>query len=186
MKGKKVLDMGCGFGLLLKKFQDAGAGCFGTDISGIAVAKCRERFPGLHVEAADCTQKPFSERFSLVTAFGLLGVVGREKHAQFIMNAAESLESGGILFATAPNAARPRLMDLVSGRGRLVSYEKNARTVNEWDMLLSKADFEEHCVFTVLRLPKSEKVFGRNIFFKAGGSGDPIVIFARKRARKQS
>jgi 2-polyprenyl-3-methyl-5-hydroxy-6-metoxy-1,4-benzoquinol methylase len=185
VEGVMVLDLGCGWGLLLKKFQDAGASCFGTDVSALSVSRCRERFPGISVEQADCTKNPFREKFSLVMSFGVLGLVAKDKHALFLQNAARALEDDGVLVASAPNAARSGLMNTISGKKRSASYN-NARTVAEWKGLLEKAGFGDICVESVLRIPKSEKLLGRNIFLAAGGSGDPIVIFARKQSQKQS
>ncbi|MDD5339657.1 MAG: class I SAM-dependent methyltransferase [Candidatus ainarchaeum sp.] len=185
VRGVRVLDLGCGWGLLLKKFHDAGASCFGTDISALSVSKCRERFPGISVEQADCTKNPFREKFSLVMSFGVLGLVTKNRHALFLQNAAGALEDGGVLVASAPNAARSGLMDALSGRKRSASYG-NARTVAEWKDMLEKAGFADICVESVLRVPNAEKLLGRNIFLAAGGSGDPIVIFARRQALKQS
>ena len=183
MDGAKVLDLGCGWGLLLKKFQDAGALCFGTDVSALSVSRCRKRFPGISVEQADCTKNPFGEKFSLVMSFGVLGLVAKDKHALFLQNAAGALEDGGVLVASAPNAARSGLMDAISGKKRSASYN-NARIVTEWKGMLEKAGFADISVESVLRIPKSEKLLGRNIFLAAGGSGDPIVIFARKPGRR--
>lgn len=182
MKGRKVLDVGCGFGLLLRKFHDAGAACYGTDISELAVERCMERHAGIRVEQADCTQNPFGEKFSLVISFGVLGLVEKGRHALFLGNASRSLENGGVLFATAPNAARSGIMDAVSGKKRSASYN-NARQPGEWEELLEAAGFEGIRVSTVLRLPGAEALLGRNVFLGAGGSGDPAVIFARKPAR---
>ncbi len=186
MAGRNVLDLGCGWGLLLKRFQDAGALCFGSDVSALSVSRCRERFPGISVEQADCTKNPFGKKFSLVMSFGVLGLVARERHAAFLANAMDSLEAGGLLFATAPNAARSGLLDAISGKKRSASYD-NARTVGEWKGLLEKAGLAVSDgrnigarVSTVLRLPKSELLVGRNVFIRAGTHGDPIVIYARK------
>lgn len=181
MAGRNVLDLGCGWGLLLKKFQDAGALCFGTDVSALSVSRCRERVPGISVEQADCTKNPFGKKFSLVMSFGVLGLVGREMHAGFLANAMNSLEKGGLLFATAPNAGRSGLLDVLSGKKRSVSYN-NARTTGEWKGLLENTGFADIIVSTVLRLPKSEAVLGRNVFIRAGTHGDPIVISVRRRA----
>jgi SAM-dependent methyltransferase len=178
MKGKNVLDMGCGFGLLLKKFHDADARCFGTDISQLAVSRCRKRYPDVRVEVADCTVMPFGEKFSLVMSFGLLGLVRKEDHRKFFKNAFECLEEGGILFVTAPNAERPAFMDIFTGK-RNPKTHANARTAAQWRNMLEEAGFRDVAAFPVLRLAKMEKVFGRNIFVKVG-TGDPIVIKAKK------
>jgi len=178
LRGKAVLDVGCGFGLTLEMFHKEGADCFGTDISKVAVSRCRERFPHIRCEVSDCAKNPFDERFSLITSFGTLGLVGKEGHVGFLKMAYGALESGGILFANAPNAGRPSFMDALSGKVRSSSYD-NARTVPEWKGLLSEAGFRDFSVFPVLRVPKSESIFHKNVFLRIG-TGDPIVIFAKR------
>ncbi|MFH0737380.1 MAG: class I SAM-dependent methyltransferase [Candidatus Micrarchaeota archaeon] len=176
--GRSVLDVGCGFGLLLKSFSDAGARCFGIDISEVAIDQCRKRFPEIRAEVADCAHMPFPERFALITCFGTLGLVQKERHAEFLRMAHRSLEDGGILFANAPNAERPGFMDALSGKGRSSSYD-NARRVSEWEGLLSEAGFRDTSVYPVLRVLKSEGIFHKNVFLRPG-FGDPIVIFAKR------
>jgi hypothetical protein len=91
---------------------------------------------------------------------------------------AGALDADGLFFATAPNAARAGAMDMLAGKTRSVSYN-NARTARDWEGLLAQAGFVGIRTFAVLRIPKTEAVLGRNIFLRFG-SGDPIVISARK------
>jgi len=56
-KGQKVLDIGCGDGLLLSALAQKGVSAFGIDISEEGVKKCREK--GLDVSVVDITtEKP--------------------------------------------------------------------------------------------------------------------------------
>ena len=60
-KGQKVLDIGCGDGLLLSALAQKGVSAFGIDISEEGVKKCREK--GLDVSVVDITTEnlPFQD-----------------------------------------------------------------------------------------------------------------------------
>jgi len=178
LKGKKVLDIGCAFGGLLNEFEKAGASCFGIDISEFAIKRCRERFPSIKAEIADSINIPFSEKFDLIVCFGTLGLVKKEEHQKTLENIYNSLSSGGRFVGNAPNAKRPYLMDIVTGRKKSASYD-NARTAEEWKEILFEARFDRIRVSPVLRLPLSKKILRKNIFLKTF-SGDPIEISARR------
>jgi len=167
----KVLDVGCGFGLLLKRFQDAGAECYGTDISEYAINVCK-KYQGITFKVSDCTEIPFDEKFDLITCFGVLGIVEKKKHLSFLRACEAHLKDNGILIATAPNYERPFFMDVLAGRKNLYH---NARTAGLWNDLLLWSGLSGKA-YPVLRIPKSETV-GRNIFLRLG-FGDPIVIVA--------
>ncbi len=165
MAGRRVLDVGCGFGLFLSRFRAAGARCFGMDKSGRAIRTCRERYPGMRFEKAECPEIPFDEKFALITCFGTLGLVARESHAEFLENAASHLEKGGVLFANAPG----------EGAGLGPASAGNARSLVEWEGLLARAGFRTTAAYRVLRVPGADLVLGRNIFVKGFGRSAVIV-----------
>lgn len=72
-KGQRVLDIGCGDGLLMSEISKLGATVSGVDISEEGVKKCREKgFDALIVDVS--TEKlPFEERsFDVVTMLDIL------------------------------------------------------------------------------------------------------------------
>ena len=66
--GDRLLDVGCGGGLLLRDALAAGAEATGLDHSGEMVALARERAPGAEVVEGDATALPFDDgSFTAVT-----------------------------------------------------------------------------------------------------------------------
>ncbi|MBI5227924.1 class I SAM-dependent methyltransferase [Candidatus Micrarchaeota archaeon] len=176
--GAKVLDIGCGFGLMLKSLYDMGADCYGADISELAIRTCRQRFPMLNCKVCDFSETiRFEEKFNLMISFGTFGLITKDKHKKLIDNILSALSPNGIFFATAPNANRPFFMDV---RKRRSDSYNNARTEQEWKDLLLESGFSDVEVFSVLRLPKSQNLFGKNLFIRIG-LGDPIVLCGRKK-----
>jgi SAM-dependent methyltransferase len=77
MKGRKVLDVGCGAGVDLLRFARGGAVATGVDISpaAIALARANAAHQGLDVDlqVADAEQLPFADdTFDLVFAHGVV------------------------------------------------------------------------------------------------------------------
>lgn len=81
MKGKKVLDVGCGAGVDLLRFARGGAIATGVDIapSAIELARKNAEYQGLRVDlhVADAEALPFEEgTFDLVFAHGVIQYSG--------------------------------------------------------------------------------------------------------------
>jgi len=75
LRGKRVLDVGCGFGRHLYVASEAGAEVVGVDLSGgVEVARANNRdHPGCHVVQANILERPFREgSFDVVWSFGVL------------------------------------------------------------------------------------------------------------------
>ncbi|ACY16650.1 class I SAM-dependent methyltransferase [Haliangium ochraceum] len=70
-RGKRVLEVGCGTGLLLERFADFADSALGIDLSGGMLAKARAR--GLAVAQASATALPFPDaHFDVVCSFKVL------------------------------------------------------------------------------------------------------------------
>ncbi len=77
LKGKSMLDLGCGPGVLLEDLKKEGANVCGIDISSSAVDFCRSR--GLDVKKADVSKLPFKKKkFDGVLAIDLLEHIENE------------------------------------------------------------------------------------------------------------
>ena len=73
-EGAKVLEVGCGTGLLLERIADFAGNCCGVDLSPGMLEKARER--GLQVREASATSLPFDDgSFDVVCAFKVLAHV---------------------------------------------------------------------------------------------------------------
>ena len=114
--GLKVLDIGCGNGVLLRQFQKQGCACFGSDPSPWARV-CAERYGYTllpRIEEADIAPGTFD----IITSTSALEHIGRPlEHVQRII---EILKPGGTAYFTVPNyGSLPIRLHLV--RGRLVN-----------------------------------------------------------------
>lgn len=95
----KILDAGCGAGLLLKKMESLGT-CYGIDISQIAVDFCKKR--GINnVQVADAAGIPYSDNtFDVVVALDVIEHIENDKEA--IREIYRVLKPGGIAIVTVP------------------------------------------------------------------------------------
>ncbi|HNS21501.1 MAG TPA: class I SAM-dependent methyltransferase [Sedimentisphaerales bacterium] len=114
--GLKVLDIGCGNGVLLRQFQKRGCTCFGSDPSPWARA-CAERYGYTLFDRIENMEiEPGA--FDLVTSTSALEHIARPlEHVRRVL---EILKPGGVAYFTVPNyGSLPIRLRLV--KGRLVS-----------------------------------------------------------------
>ncbi|MEA4846402.1 MAG: class I SAM-dependent methyltransferase [Clostridiaceae bacterium] len=65
-KDRKILDLGCGTGVLTNELAQKGAFVVGIDLSEDMVKKAKENYPALHFQVADATNLPFNNDFDTV------------------------------------------------------------------------------------------------------------------------
>jgi ubiquinone/menaquinone biosynthesis C-methylase UbiE len=97
--GKKVLEIGVGQGTDLMQFADAGAECYGMDITDNHLMLTKKNFQligkQVNLQKADATQLPFSENyFDCVYSFGVLHHIPEIKNVLAEVN--RVLKPGGI------------------------------------------------------------------------------------------
>jgi len=102
LKGKKVLDIACGTGVLTEQFARMGADVTGLDLTPKAVELTKKRFAlyGLqgNIVEGDAQQLPFPDNtFDFVCAWGCL--MHMPKTEQAIAEIHRVLEPGGRMFA---------------------------------------------------------------------------------------
>jgi SAM-dependent methyltransferase len=109
LRGKSVLDLACGSGLLTRLFRQRGAArVVGADISEdmIRIARQQASAAGLGIEylVHDAGRAPLGGDFDLVSAVWLLHYAGQaEALARMCQNVHDSLKPGGHLVALVPN-----------------------------------------------------------------------------------
>ena len=70
LRGKDLLDAGCGSGMFLEVAAKAGAAVSGVDAAPALIDVAKERTPGVDLRVADVEELPFnSDVFDIVTAF---------------------------------------------------------------------------------------------------------------------
>lgn len=112
-EGLKILDIGCGNGVLLRQFQKRGCVCFGSDPSPWAQEYAQQYGYTLLPRIEEAGLAPNS--FDIITTTSTLEHVARPiEHLKHIIAA---VKEGGIIYLTVPNyGSLPIRLRLVKGR----------------------------------------------------------------------
>jgi SAM-dependent methyltransferase len=104
MKGRRILEVGCGFGFLLARLEDEYE-TFGVDVSTHAIEQCRRIAPRSRCVVADVEQGLPGDlprgSFDLVVARYVLEHLREPRRA--MQDLAALLRPGGLLFFAVPN-----------------------------------------------------------------------------------
>lgn len=68
VKGKKILDMGCGTGIYAKILRDKGAKVKGFDISEGMIEIAKKENPNIDLRVGNVEKIPFNEKFDIILA----------------------------------------------------------------------------------------------------------------------
>ena len=104
LPGKRILDIGCGPGMLARRLVDAGATVTGIDPGAAALAKARASVPEARFEAATGEALPFPDG-SFDGAVMLNALHHVPDPAAALLEAARVLAPGGLLVVVEPLAA---------------------------------------------------------------------------------
>lgn len=137
-KGKKILDLGCGEGVLVEKFKSMGFDIIGID---------------LNYESELVSKRPIADTglsdnsFDLVLCLDVLEHLGFEEQERAISEIRRILKPGGIMFLTLPNLAHfaSRLSFFFTGkliRTSDILRHKGDRPISEFLKMIKKADFK--------------------------------------------
>lgn len=108
LKGKKILEIGCGEGIYLDIIARQGGVIFGQDISSeraaIAAKKLKENFFDVDIKIGDAAELLFSDNyFDAVIAADFLEHVTYEEKKKIVAEAYRVLKPGGIFAIKTPN-----------------------------------------------------------------------------------
>jgi 2-polyprenyl-3-methyl-5-hydroxy-6-metoxy-1,4-benzoquinol methylase len=114
--GQRLLELGCGNGVLQEALRDANVKCVGTEVSREAVRICLEK--GLDVRLIDFEKDPVVETPEAFDAVVMTEVI---EHIfdifQFVAAANANLKPSGYLVLTTPEFfSLPRLIGLLKGK----------------------------------------------------------------------
>jgi len=120
VKGRRVLDLGCGVGFFGGEAQKRGAWVAGVDFSATALEICHERLPRLGLVRADATRVPFaSESFDVVLVNDIIEHLAEELGRQMMREVNRILRPGGRLVLDTDNDA-------------FLFHRKGFRRLNDW------------------------------------------------------
>ncbi len=118
LKGKRVLDMGCGTGRLISMLQKSGAEVVGLDTSEKMLKIARKKFPNVEFVRGDAKATPFeNDSFDAVVAAFLIVHIPNPEF--FFEEVYRVLKPGGVFILTNINQRKsPKL--LVKDRKEIV------------------------------------------------------------------
>lgn len=117
-KGKHILDVACGTGVLFPDYISLGAKVTGIDISPEMVKKTREKFPGADVICGDAESYSFEDCFDAVMIYNAFPHFINPQ--ALFENLAEHLKSRGRL-TVAHGISEKELRECHSGKAKKIS-----------------------------------------------------------------
>ena len=104
LDGKRILDVGCGLGMYVRKFRAFSQDVYGVDIDPDKVAQASQDLPNIQVASGE--ELPFdSETFDVVLSHEVIEHVNDDRQA--LSEALRVLRTGGYLMLFAPNWLYP-------------------------------------------------------------------------------
>ena len=149
-KGQRILDLGCGTGVLTNELAKQGATVIGTDLSPDMIKTAQSNYPHLRFQVADATQLPFDNEFDTVFSNAVFHWIPNQK--QLLHSIQRALKVNGMLvceFGAKNNIAQIQTaFEQVTGkRGYCYTSPFFFPAEAEYRLLLEQAGFAVmHCI----------------------------------------
>jgi ubiquinone/menaquinone biosynthesis C-methylase UbiE len=182
----KVLDVGCGTGMLHRLISGAVGELHGADVSGLSIEIAREHNPTVQYKTYDGQALPYAEAsFDCAFAICVLHHVPVEQWAAFLEDMIRVVRPGGLVLLVEHNPLNPATQWVV----KTCKFDANAHMVKPWTLrrLLKSAGVEHPSVKHVLFTPFDAKAFRRlDRLLSAVPLGAQYVVSGRVSGRRQS
>ncbi|AEV29028.1 trans-aconitate methyltransferase [Sphaerochaeta pleomorpha str. Grapes] len=144
VRGKKIIDIGCGSAVLTDALSLAGALVTGIDGSNDMVAKAKSQFPHLDIRNLDALELNFTEEFDAAFSNAVFHWIEKSKQPVLLGNIARALKKGGILVAEmgglgCAQAVHSALANAFAKRGLLYVHPHYFPSIGEYSALLEQA-----------------------------------------------
>jgi len=112
---KRILDIGCGPGLLARRLLSKPCEFTGLDISERMIEECQrdkslQKFNFYAVDPVEFLKNKPNEKYDIITCMGLFEYLSDEYNHELMKEISKHLYPGGRLIATYPNANSPYRM----------------------------------------------------------------------------
>jgi len=143
LKGLRILDIGCGAGILSEPLARLGATMVGADPSeeNIAVASAHAEDSGVEVDYRATTAEALAEageRFDVVLAMEVVEHVTDVK--EFVATCASMVKPGGLMIAATLNRTLKSFALAIVGAEYVLRWLP--RGTHQWDKFVTPAEFE--------------------------------------------
>lgn len=144
LKGKKVLDVGCGAGRIIKFLKNAGAEVRAVDVSDEMLKIVRKKFPEAEAEKADIRNLPFGDgEFDVVVATFV--IVHLDTLDEAFDEVYRVLKDGGAFIVTNVNQRKPPKLKTKDGETIVIksAYHRPKDVIESLENNLFKIEKEE-------------------------------------------
>jgi len=103
VKGKSILDVGCGTGFFIEYYRERGAAkILGIDIAPISINNLRKKFTDVEFQVLDISKEiPFKNIFDLVNAFDVMyHIIDEDRFRKAILNICNATRRKGFVLIT--------------------------------------------------------------------------------------
>lgn len=144
-ENQKILDLGCGTGVLTNELAKNGATVIGTDLSKDMINKAKSNYPNLTFRVEDATNLPFKNEFDTVFSNAVFHwIANQEKLLYSVYN---SLKDNGTLICEF--GAKNNISQIQTAFEKVIGQKGHSYcspfffpTKEEYKLLLEKAGFE--------------------------------------------
>jgi len=139
-RGRKSLEVGCGFGAISNLLTERGFEAYASDVSPYAVEQAKKLSPAVRFFCFDVEKNiPLKEKFDFIFAVEVLGHLKNPQKA--IRNMYQKLKHNGYLVCSTPQPYKhyvysPKMLGHI-----------NVKNPKEWLVLFQKAGFKKQNLF---------------------------------------